>query len=126
MLGRSSPDLNFWREFVALTNCSDPNEIRRAWHIREYSVNRRSASGAKSLDVRGSAFRRFHIDSRLARQREFVGRNGNADPKCRTREILAVCAMTDFDLFRVDFRLVGDHAAMTRTVDFHWTTSSSI
>jgi hypothetical protein len=34
LLGRSSPYLNFWREFVALTDCSDPDEIRRGCHIR--------------------------------------------------------------------------------------------
>jgi hypothetical protein len=34
LLGRSSPDLNFWREFAALTDCSDPDEIRRGCHIR--------------------------------------------------------------------------------------------
>ncbi len=88
-------DLNFWREFVALTNCSDPNAITRGRRIGGRGVNRRSASGAKSMSAPRSALCRYHIDSRFARQREFVRRDGYGDPKGRSGEALAVCAMTD-------------------------------
>src|SRR5262245_56198105 len=106
----SAPHLLSWDQLIALPDGADADGQRRC-SADSARVDRRSAIRAERLFAMIAALGGLHVDLRPARQEpEAVAFARDVDPECRAGERLAVGAMTDQDLGRIDLRLVGDCA----------------
>src|SRR5262245_8355419 len=116
---RAEPPLGFGPQLGSLACRADADiEHLRVAHRRR--IDRRAALGTECLGAFSAAFGSLHIDFRLSsRQAKCFLVCRNTDAKSGTRERLAICAVTYPDLLRIDFRTVGNIAAMACAIDLH-------
>ena len=118
-LGGPRPNLAPWNERVSLAHCPGANRkhLRIVWSGR---VDGRSALRTESLRSLCATLAGLHIDLRLPCEKpETISWSENVRAECRSRQRLAVCAMTNSDVLRVDRRLVGDEPAVASPVNLH-------
>ncbi len=117
----AAPDLARRRERAALVDRAVAETIdRRLLLLRRGGVEMRAAVRAEHLRPPGAVLRRLDVGLGLAREQlEILRRRGHADAEGRAGKGLAIGAMTDVDLLRIDLRLEGDLAALAAAVDLH-------
>src|SRR5580698_4786818 len=119
---RTSPNLLLRIQAVALTQDAGAQHVGLLGPIsRRGRIDRRPAFRTKGLRAAVAAFRGLDVDRRLAGHLEGVAGNRNGNAERRSADGLTIRAVTDRDLFRVDFRFDVDETAMAGAVDFHET-----
>src|SRR5581483_5684468 len=119
VLLRAAPDLFFRDEPVALAGRADTDIVDLRPLARRGRVDVRAALRAEGLHALAAAFGGLDVDRRLARDPERAVGRRNRSAERRAGQLLAVGAVADRRLLRVDLGFIGDVATMASTVDFH-------
>src|SRR5215831_1308052 len=116
----AGPPLRAGDDLVALTNGAHADGVNLGACSDRRCVDMRSTFRAKRLWPFVAAFGGLDVDFRLARkQPESVFPREGVHAECRARERLAVGAIAEQGLVRLDLRFKGDVSAVTTPVDFH-------
>src|SRR5215831_1910170 len=112
----AAPVLTLRRELSALADGAEPQIVGlRLGHGAR--IDRRPAVGAERVDAPAAALGRFDVFPGFAgHELEGRARRRHHGPIGRAGQLLAVRAMADRDLFRIDDGLVSDRAAVTPAV----------
>ena len=113
---RAPKALPLRRQFGPLADSAE-TQIDETPAFQARRVNRRSAGAAKVLDNLSAASAALAIGAGLAVQGEPFDAHPHARAIGRAGKRLAVCAVADHDAVGVDFRLIGDLAAVAPAVD---------
>src|SRR5215469_8817124 len=125
--GRAAPTLPCWTQFGAAVECAYPQAIGRRVGARGRRINRGAAFGAERVRPLVPAFSGLDVDFRCsALENECAGQAWHRRTKGSAGKGLAVSAMADSDLSRVDLCLEADLAAMAASGDSHRHFSATI
>src|SRR6516162_4599996 len=118
--GRTAPPLPCRTQLGAAVERAHPQAIGRRGGARGPRIDRCAALGAERMRPRVPAFSGLDVDLRCSPpQNKGAGQAWHRGAKGGAGEGLAVGAMTDSDLARVDFGLEADLTAMAASGDFH-------
>src|SRR5207245_2467416 len=102
-------------------------QIVRWWSVHGARIDRCSAVRTECVDAFGATLGCFDVFPWFAgQQRERRARRRHDGSVSRTRQLLAIRAVADRDLFRIYDGLISDGAAVTFAVDFHPRRSPSL
>src|SRR5439155_20483891 len=118
--GRAAPALPCRTQLGAAAECAHPQAIGRRVGPRGRRIDRCAALRAERVRPLVPAFSGLDVDLRCsAPQNEGAGQTWHRGAKGGAGEGLAVGAMANSDLGRVDFGLEADLTAMAGSGDFH-------
>src|SRR6476659_8056050 len=116
-LRRATPDLQLRSQHVALAQAADAKAVKCRIVDGVRPIDRCAALSAEGLGELVAAVSLLHIDLRFSRQQlERAGRRSDHGAEGAARKGLAVGAMADQDLFRIDLGLEGDAATVTASI----------
>src|SRR5215468_8730845 len=120
MAARSETTTAYGNDLVALTNGAHADGVNLGACSDRRRVDMRSTFRAKRLWPLVAAFGGLDVDFRFAREQpESVFSREGVHAECRAGERLAVSAIAEQGLVRLDLGFKGDVPAMTTPVDFH-------
>src|SRR5690606_2207394 len=114
-----TPELTPGLKLRALADAA-PADAPVALCIFAAGKERRAAFRAEILQALVAAFGRLHVDfRRIARKANVIARGAHRHAVGRAGKLLTIRAVADMHPLRIDFRFIGDEAAIALPVYLH-------